>query len=317
MTIDLQYYSQRIDEWYDNKEFYELRTAEQLGQLLELCELDIKKFSKMSKHINKCFDDSAKLEIIQHAKLTYGTRMSNVFTLIEIISKLLNINILREAITLIKTRYTETQDSKQQNISGEESSPKAQKSSQKALQSRTSEENLQNLKRLTKVPENVPIFYEILQDAVAEGDEVSIKYAVEDGICDIRHSSNLHPNLVLISASQGNLALVELLHKFGADIQCKDDFDHNILHKFAQTSSLEGVKFALKFIDVNSKTATGLTALHIAALNEQPEICEYLLSLPETLKNEKDYEDATPLACALIRENYKVVDILRNHDCKL
>ncbi|EAY11153.1 hypothetical protein TVAG_498470 [Trichomonas vaginalis G3] len=173
-------------------------------------------------------------------------------------------------------------------------------------------ENLINLKSLRKTSDDFDEIYSVLENASNEGDFSTIKFAVDEKYSEITHSRS-DINMILGSAIKNNICLTKFLFISGADIRSKVFFGEGILHIFCRNGNLEGVKFALKHIDINDRSSIGGTPLHLAINNNHDEICEYLRSQSNIDKNAKNYINETALQYAIRLKREHIVEILRKN----
>ncbi|EAX90664.1 hypothetical protein TVAG_142080 [Trichomonas vaginalis G3] len=107
-----------------------------------------------------------------------------------------------------------------------------------------------------------------------------------------------------------------MLYKFGANVKSTDNRNNTILHYFCGSGDLEGVKFALQFIDINDKAYNNFVPLHAAAYKNRFNFCEYLCTLPELDKNAKSQDvGLTPLGYAIVRNHKETVNVLKKFGC--
>ena len=180
-----------------------------------------------------------------------------------------------------------------------------------------SDENKRKLLGLSKTKDNLNRIYDVLEKASQEEDYSTIKYAVDEKYTDI--CDDKKKNLVLIAAWKNNLSLVKQLFNCGANVRCRSYTERTILHYFCQYDNLEGVKFALNFINVNDQNSDGCTPLHDTikyAAENQVAICEYLISQPNINKTVKNKDNETALQSAIKFAPQKIVDLLKRNGFK-
>ncbi|GHT20696.1 hypothetical protein FACS189419_00260 [Planctomycetales bacterium] len=83
-----------------------------------------------------------------------------------------------------------------------------------------------------------------------------------------------------IAANNGNVAVVKYLVSKGADVNAKTESGGTLLHVAAAwNENVEVAKYLVsKGADVNAKTESGFTPLHAAIQNENVEVAKYLVS---------------------------------------
>ena len=167
-----------------------------------------------------------------------------------------------------------------------------------------------------------------------------VKYGV-----DIKQSDNLGIVPAHFAASDGGLAVLLQLKAYGADITKSDNDGKNALHYAAEAGDSECVKYLLDYIDKDSKSNNGWSAmqlacmnnnkrvvellvesgasvnitnkygrtpLHTAAENGYPSICAYLIEHGADV-NQKDIYGMTPIDRASKAEQDEVVSVLSQH----
>lgn len=115
-----------------------------------------------------------------------------------------------------------------------------------------------------------------------------------------------------------NIEALKLFIEYGSNLSIADDNGYNSLHLSIFSRSIEIVKIITNkridsdtTLDINSKTKTGDTALHIACNLQEKEIVEILLKNDEIEINAQDFENEfTPLIYAVNLSNFDIVNIL-------
>lgn len=77
----------------------------------------------------------------------------------------------------------------------------------------------------------------------------------------------------------GRLDICKILIKRGADVSCKNNIKLTLLHLASSQGNIEIITFLLRdlMVNINEKSATGLTPLHCAARNNCKETYEFLI----------------------------------------
>ena len=161
---------------------------------------------------------------------------------------------------------------------------------------------------LRKTKDNFNHIYEIIEKASNEGDISAIKYSVDEKYSDVCNENGY--NMICEAAWRNNLCLVKHLFNNGADMRSRNIAKQTILHSFSLRGNLAGVKFALKYIDINEKTNCDNTPLDFAIFFNQADVCEYLSSQPNIDKNAKNYCGKTPLQFAKDFNKQNIIEIL-------
>lgn len=274
MSIDLEYYAKNIEAWYQNDDFYELRTRHDFCKILSLAKLSGEQFNIILKKLKNFFMEEDIMTMIKVIKVNLGTDISDVLLILDAFAAFLQLPLFTDMKKLIQCDY---------------------------------EMNL--LHQCRKTEEDFFKIYKILEYAAQEGDENTLKQSIEEGYCRVKNSFG--DNIIISAADNGNLALVQALKHNGAKIRGTNNFNNTVLHKFCENGNLEGVKYALKYIDVNSKTTEDWTPLHFATANDHADICELLLQQKDIEKNHENNRKETPLALAISRNNKKAIEVLK------
>ncbi|EAX90556.1 hypothetical protein TVAG_408110 [Trichomonas vaginalis G3] len=172
-------------------------------------------------------------------------------------------------------------------------------------------DNMRKLGSLRKEQQYYNQIYEVLEKASKEEDLLTIKFAVDEKYSNVRR--NNERNMILEAAYKDNLCLVKDLFNQGADIRSRNIYNKTILHLFCEIGNLEGVKFALNYIDINDATFRNRTPLYFAIDNNHADICEFLSSQPNINKNVKNKDNETPLQFAIRLQRENIIEILRRN----
>ena len=150
-----------------------------------------------------------------------------------------------------------------------------------------------------------------LHAAVAYGDLVDARELIENGAevnqtkSDDDATTPLHA-----AAAKGNIEMVRLLLKHGADGEAKDDDEHTALHIAASKGHAAVVARLIKAgCVVDEKANHGATALHLAARKGHDDVVEALLESGVDIQV-VDGKGATPLHAACSGGDEDVVALL-------
>ena len=247
-----------------------MRTKDQICHILDNAKLTIPQFNLILKNISKFFSNEDHFEILKHIHINFLNDGINYLFVLDSLSQLLNFPLLSEIKNHAQTLIT----------------PKS---------TSTTQENTDKLRGISKIYksdwEHRNAIYDILNKALQEGDESTIKVSVDENICYF-YDSNKN-NIIHYAVNRENLKLIKLLQKFGARMDIKNDNGKTILHKFCvYGGNLEGVKFALNFIDINDRTGYLSTPLIEAAMAGE-RVIDFLLSQPNIDVTAKDDEGHT------------------------
>ncbi|KAI5523911.1 spectrin binding [Trichomonas vaginalis G3] len=174
-----------------------------------------------------------------------------------------------------------------------------------------SDENVRILRSLNKTKDSFDQIYKVLKKASLEEDPTTIKFAVDEKYIDVR--DEYEKNMILEAARQNNLCLVKYLFNQDVDIRSRSYTNRTILHYFCQEGNLEGVKFALNFIDINDKNNEDYTPLHDAINYNRIDICKFLISHPNIDKHAKNKNNETPLQYAISLGKQEIVEVLNRN----
>ncbi|EAX89303.1 hypothetical protein TVAG_141180 [Trichomonas vaginalis G3] len=174
---------------------------------------------------------------------------------------------------------------------------------------------IEQLQKCSLTKEDGKTIYNILEKALSQNNVDAVKFAVENKYTDVIYEGN---NMIMAAAEANNFNLVKFLYSGGAQIKNTSKVGgYTILHKFCQVNNVDGVKFALDFIDINDhNNFDKWTPLHVAARWSCKEVCEFLLSNSKIDKNPLSVRDKTPLDLAKMMDNKQIETLLIDNGCK-
>ncbi|KAK6494768.1 death-associated protein kinase 1-like [Huso huso] len=120
---------------------------------------------------------------------------------------------------------------------------------------------------------------------------------------------------LLTAAGCGNIQMLDLLMRTGAQIHAKDKSGSNAVYYASRHGHVETLKFLNEMkcpLDVQDKS--GETALHVAARYGNLDVVQYLCSI-QANPNLRDREQETPLHCAAWHGYYSVAKALCEAGC--
>lgn len=338
MTKHFQSLGKQVDKWFNDNGFIETHTKFQICTTLEYTKLSVDQFCEFFKRISEYFDEKDTYEMMQHAHINFDEDKANYYRVLESISQLLKFKLLSDIITFLQTdtKPESQQDSKElpsstpitsntqppqlTPVSPPKSTPPPQPQTQPQPATVKSIEETENNKlQLIKCGNKNPDFsklYKILERAADQGDEATIKFAVDEKYTEMRFEFGNGRDVVLQAALNGNLHLIQMLNKFGANMKTKDKEFYTILHLFCLKGNLEGVIWSVDYVDINGKKNDQWTPLHIAACTNNAKICEFLLSLPNIEKNALNNHKKTPLDVATAEHCKEAIKVLKKYGCK-
>lgn len=103
----------------------------------------------------------------------------------------------------------------------------------------------------------------------------------------------------------GNRASVEFLLAQGADAFLKNSNRNTALHFAIEIGHITLVPILIKSIDLKARNSEGLTALHIAVMDNDLELIKFLLNNGADI-NATDHEGNTPLHMTIIKHSKKI-----------
>ncbi|MGH0164925.1 UNVERIFIED_CONTAM: hypothetical protein FKN15_047979 [Acipenser sinensis] len=122
---------------------------------------------------------------------------------------------------------------------------------------------------------------------------------------------------LLTAAGCGNIQMLDLLMRTGAQIHAKDKSGSNAVYYASRHGHVETLKFLNEMkcpLDVQDKS--GETALHVAARYGNLDVVQYLCSI-QANPNLRDREQETPLHCAAWHGYYSVAKALCEAGCEV
>ncbi|EAY06327.1 hypothetical protein TVAG_065840 [Trichomonas vaginalis G3] len=314
--IDYEAYARDLNIWYNNVEFYDVRTAADLCKIFDCCKFSTNQFIQIFTIINKKFNSSEVIAISQHARIQTFENGEKAFDALNFISKLLNNKAISDATTYIKDHTAQTG------------------------------KNIKYLMKCSLYRDDFFQIFKILSKACKDGDTYTLKYAVTEGYINIYTYYSEKSNLFYLNSepeearpyslfeyilSKNNMELFRQLSIFSnictsnslesikclytqlnEDVNSRDGFQKTLLHYAALNEDVEVTKYFVSFqsIDINAKDDCQATPMHYAAFNRNVEVIKYLCSLPGIDIKVKDAKEKTPLHYAVLVKNSEVVKYL-------
>lgn len=171
------------------------------------------------------------------------------------------------------------------------------------------DQNTRELRSLRKSSDDFDKIYGVLEKAIKDDDFSTIQVAVDEKYTNVYKYGSMIRNAMW----SDNLPLVKSLIHFGEDLRNKFIFKGTILHGYCEIGNLDGVKYALNFIDINAKVENNFTPLFIAAIHGHDEICKYLCSQKNIDINARDIFSYTALYYA--RNHQSTYNLLKSLGC--
>lgn len=302
-----------FNDYANDDNYITCRTKDEMCKSLDFAKLDVNVFSDFFKKIKTRFNITDIFEIMTHCHINLTD-----------IDSFLRLDLFNDMVNIISTSITrQTENMNIQTIlnrinalENTITSIPILSESIEAKKRQIFEENQKQLEILAVSPNRTPeLLYSILNKAYKDEDNNTLQTAVNNG-CVKSIIDRPGNNVLLYAASLGYLSLVSKLIELGADFGARNNMRSCILHKFAVSDSVEGVKFALKYFSANECDGYGRNALHYAAMWNRTTICEYLCNSTQIDVNKQNNDGNTPLQVALECGNEDAANIIRKYVSK-
>lgn len=292
MKVSYKLIGENFYKYFDDDNFINILSKEEICQILDFANLSTEEFTVFFHRLSERFGFHDLFDILQHVIVDFEDDFESVRIVLNTLGKSFDIHI-----------FTAISDTIRRIIKG-----------RREVRSEKETENSKKLKTIPKLSENFEKIYKLMSKAADENDESTIIESISNRYYEVKNKFG--DSILLTAALKDNLKLIKLLHKNGADIKMEDNSGSNILHMFAASNNVEGVKFSLEFFDVNSRNGNQLTPLHFAAGNGSSEVCEVLLNVKGIDKDPKDSDGVTPLGLAVSFGKEETIRILKQHNCQ-
>ncbi|EAX94701.1 ankyrin repeat protein, putative [Trichomonas vaginalis G3] len=305
-SIDYGTYAKDFSNWYNNEDFYELRTVSDLCKIFDLCKFSTNQFIQAFTIISKKFSSTEVATISQHVYLQSFVSKESAFEALDFISKITNNESINGILNYLKSNTVKNGKNKKYLLQCDIS------------------------------PDSFDKIYNILSNACEEGDYETIKFAFKNGYSKVSTNEDgeyeYFDSTLLFAAHQRNdFELVKQLSIFSdictrnslEAVKCKySHLDVGVtpdkmyckspLHYAALNVNVEVVKYicSIKKININLQDMLGSTPLHYGALNRNVDVIKFLCSLKGINKSVVDYQKKTPLHYAVLINNVEVVKYL-------
>ncbi|EAY22260.1 hypothetical protein TVAG_094350 [Trichomonas vaginalis G3] len=287
--MSAEHYSQHIDEWCNDSSFINKKTVDELCIILDHCQFTSKQFKQLFTIIKASCSIDESLSLMKHSKILNHNDPNESKLILEYVSKFFDIPLIYEVCNDII--YTYKFQNRIKNAPTATNTDSSNRNPQKVA---TSDENTAALRSIPKNAAHFLNIYEILQKTSNENDEYTIKVAVDEKYTEVKSGGiGAYPLLYAALSQENNLVFT--LVKYGADPTVKTDYLDSLLHIFVTKNNLEGLKFAIKYVDVNSQDVEGSTPLHIAYRYGFVHIADFLLEQPGLNPNIMNQKGETPI----------------------
>ncbi|EAX99829.1 hypothetical protein TVAG_088110 [Trichomonas vaginalis G3] len=270
VSIDFGYYGENIATYSNDDEFMQLRNVEEMCLIMKNAHLSISEFNDVFGRFKSHFTPKELFEILHNTSINIDS-ISDSLILINSLSSILDTRIFSDIGNSIRS-YINT--------------------AEKAL---SESKLLSSLKKCSNYDslDNLNQIYHIMSAAAQERDNETIKYAIQNGYADVKgdiilsnteiisnaesNYSFLQSNVLIKAALEGELELVKSLEEKGANMGYRTSHGETFPHAFCINGNVEGVKFALNFIDVNDVNNSNETPLYCSIWAYQLNAIQYLL----------------------------------------
>jgi ankyrin repeat protein len=155
-------------------------------------------------------------------------------------------------------------------------------------------------------------YYKNIPRAAKANDVRRIRELLTDGTSPNQTDEDNGTTGMHVSASNGNLQIMAILYKAGADVNARDPVGSTPLDIAAERGQVEAVKLLIDLkARVNDQNKNGMTALMFAAKNGNVEIVRALLDHGASA-NISDYTGRDALGWAQESRRQMVVPLLKN-----
>ncbi|KAJ1609950.1 ankyrin repeat-containing protein [Cryptosporidium canis] len=152
-------------------------------------------------------------------------------------------------------------------------------------------------------------FPEIVELLLSSGADLSLALPHTCAPC---RGGPISSKAIHFAAIRGNHLITEILLRYGADINDRDEDEKTPLHYASFRPNSEYVRWLIeRGADVNAKDKYGRTPLHISALSGNLEVTRILVGSGSHLQS-RDVWDMSPLSLAATREHSEMVAYLES-----
>lgn len=273
-----------IEKYIDDEAFYNARSVAEIMKILDIATLSADQFCTCIINLSYHHDNDTMLEILKHIHVDKINNDKEQQSILQILSRVIKIPIF-------------------QSIQNYDSSRKqASEQNKKGSKSPQHNESNKNIVKMNKIYHQYKTYprenelkyfdemYSVFKVIVQENDVEACQYAITHEYHLIIASKNdtLH-SIFTLSGYYNEFCLTKFLIDNGADPYIRDGDLQTILHMYCENNNLIAVNYLVsnKLIDVNATDRSNQTPLEIAVQRRYVYVCRYLLSIPETIVNEK------------------------------
>lgn len=315
MIPNFEEMGKHFDKYYNDDNFIKCRKKDEIVEIVKFATLNYEQFSTFVNNLAKSHSKTEIFEIMQHIKITPENLIHFTYEILELLGRILEIpliisihDILKQAKQIIPVPIKKQQKIEKQNSNIQKQAPET-KSKETKNENIVKESRLDELKTIRK--SNFDKIYDLLVKCANEDDIDTIKYAVAKHYCKSNQKFS-GDSMILHAARNSNVKLMKYLHQFGADIQSRNE-GITVLHLLSISNNVDGVKYSIKYIDVNDQeNSNGFTPLHCAAANNSIDVCSLLFGIDKVDKKRLDSNGRTALDLAEEFHHPEIVKILKS-----
>lgn len=333
LKFDPESLANGIQTLVDSESFVDEHSKEQVIKVLELCELTIQQTITLYTNLARKFDAIQLFEIFQHTSVLFSQDLNSIRRLLNLLSKKLGADFFGNLSTYLQLyspnadneaaneeikKLKQTIAQKDQEIAEcqqicakqEQQIDKNLPANSPQAQNTKPNENLEKLKQLAKNAANFYNIYNLLNECANQGDDETIKYAVQNNFHEIRNDYHAR-NILIQTEVKTDIKLAAKLIEYGADPNARDSAGLTLLYHLCHKGNIDAVKIlaGMPKIDINAPTKNGSTTLMISCRDNHVEIVEYLLTVPGINVNLRDKIGLTALNYAT---NERIRTLIKN-----
>ena len=164
----------------------------------------------------------------------------------------------------------------------------------------------------------------ILYEAAYYSSSEIVKLLIEKG-ADVNFIKNEYKTVLQVASTQQDIDMIRIIVDAGADITVLDkngcSILHNVLRSKYVTDKLEITKYLLaKKLDVNVSDKDGITAIHIAVMQNNSELIQCLIDngadLNSVILKKAGYSRHKALRALDLTESYSIYKLLKDNGAK-
>lgn len=138
--------------------------------------------------------------------------------------------------------------------------------------------------------------YSLLTILMDSHSHLYLKFLIDNGICEILSPTG--DNVVFYAVQMKNMGLIEEFRKLNVRLQIKNGNGENLLHYAVKSADLNMLVYLMDILDINKGDNQGMTPLHIAVINDNPELVKVICTYEKCQINVWNANGDTPLDVA-------------------